>query len=192
MVKHETPLWMSILAVLAIVLFVAVAAHDMFEAPEVVIEEVTELSCAEFIPEAVICPEVVVCAEPVICEEPIVCEVIDEDLQEEQDVRELVLSKIDELIVDEDFIPTLESLYECDITDEDDLLSIEIESSDVDWDVDDEEGTFEVELEAKFYCDDEREDYKVRDLLLVGEFDDNDLEDFEDGDDLESFDLEDE
>jgi|TARA_Y100000034_G_scaffold95237_1_gene115569 hypothetical protein len=187
MAKHETPLWISIIAVLACVLFIAVAAHDMFEAPEVVIEtETITETIVEYVD--VECPVV----EEVVCEECAICPVVDEDLQEEQDVRESMIVYIDELIADEDFIedeliPTIESEYNCTLYDEDDLLEVEVEDYDVNWDVDDEEGNYEVEIETKFYCDDSRDDYKVRDMLLSGEFDEDTLEDLEDGDDLEDY-----
>lgn len=190
MVQKQEKSWLYIVGIVLAVLFIVVALHDVMEAPETVTVTETVVETVEVQSECAVCE---VCVECNVTEE-VVCPEVDEDLLEEQAVKDEVQELVAGLLEDEDFIEDdlidfLESEYGLEITDEDDILSLEIEEVDVDWDVEDEEGSYEIEVEVHFYAEDSREDYYSRDFALVGEFDEDSLEDMLDEEELEDYEL---
>lgn len=171
------------LVILGLLLVSLVSYNIVANPKEIVVEKIVEVPV--FIEVEQECPVCEVCA---VCD---VCPTYDEELVEQQEVKNLVSGLVDDLVGSDDFsedlIVFLESEYWVVITDkEDDLISVVDRDLKVMWNVDDEEGAYEFELKVKFYTDDNREDYLVKYVTVTGEFDSDDLEDFEE-DGLEGY-----
>lgn len=183
MVKQDSNLLAWIAGVLALLLIVSLA-FNAFAAPEVVLEEVTESSCAEFIPEAVICPEVIVCPviEDVVEVEPVVCPVYSEEFVVDY-AQDLVVSELfDDAITDNDFAEDLldwmETEYAFGIEDVDDMVIEYNKNYEVDW-TEREDGEATVEATLKVYYEISGEDEEFERVDVSFELDDEDLEEFD-------------
>jgi len=185
------------LAVLFAVGLLAVGAHDLYESP--VIETVTEYQTVTVeVPAECevceVCPEIV---EEVVSEE-VLNEVVDEDVivcsedrLEEQAIDNDIGEYMNDLLADNDFIedeimPFFATEYNCTISDDNDVDQVELEDISVEWDANDEEGEYVAEVEVHAYCNDDRDNYISRDIIISGIFDEDDLEDFAD-DGLDSY-----
>ena len=201
--KNETKaLVFGVAAIVLALLLIWSITHDATEAACEVCDECTVLS-AETCESYVTCPTVVEasaesCAEyaPTVNETLCADYVVEltDDEEEVRDVKDSILALAAAKVIDEDFTqdevkPLLEDLKSCEIVDEEDILSFELEGSDITWDVDDETGSYEIEYEYTFYCDDERDVERKEDILITGEFDEDSLEDMEDEEELESYEL---
>lgn len=183
--------WLIAFAIIMTLLLIGIAIHDFAEQPEIqTIEVPTPVVVTETVTEYIEVPSE--CAECPVCPE-IDSEVLEEE-QVKDDIDDLLSATLsDEDVIEDEVQPFLaeEYCWGSSISDEDDVLEYDLEELNVDWDVDDEEGNFEAEVEFKFYCDDNREDYIVRDTLISGEFDEDDLEEWLEDEEIDSFELSD-